>query len=335
MLRSASLSFILSAFGIASAAHGQNIGMPAGARTWIAVSGSTVDNGNCCDEAAGETQALPYPSPNYVRYGPYISQGLAYYANGEVLPNRVRSAYARVGPASPMFVYNSMVDTYTITGPPGSEGTPVNARVTFRVVGPLCVGYWCCGVYVGGSYLTVEVGTWDGNTDPFFHEGSRVIAFGAGFTQSASIPGGNHGAIQPIMQVDTAVDQVLSRTVGQPFDLAFGMNLSGDGAANPSGSPAPSDYIVGTIDWELPAGYTITSLLGWTDPNAPACDPLDFNGDGLTPDTADIDDFLSVFSGGPCSTGTCGDLDFNNDGLFPDTADIDSLLSVFSGGACT
>ncbi|MFO0832889.1 MAG: LamG-like jellyroll fold domain-containing protein [Phycisphaerales bacterium] len=65
------------------------------------------------------------------------------------------------------------------------------------------------------------------------------------------------------------------------------------------------------------------------------CDPTDFNHDGLFPDTADIDDFLSVFSGGPCSTGTCGDIDFNNDGLFPDTADIDALLSVFSGGPCT
>ncbi len=64
------------------------------------------------------------------------------------------------------------------------------------------------------------------------------------------------------------------------------------------------------------------------------CDAIDFNGDGLFPDTADIDDFLSVFSGGPCSTGTCGDIDFNNDGLFPDTLDIDSLLSVFSGGTC-
>ncbi|MFO0830445.1 MAG: hypothetical protein U0637_01255 [Phycisphaerales bacterium] len=64
------------------------------------------------------------------------------------------------------------------------------------------------------------------------------------------------------------------------------------------------------------------------------CDAIDFNGDGLYPDTADIDDFLSVFSGGPCSTGTCSDIDFNNDGLFPDTADIDSLLSVFSGGPC-
>jgi hypothetical protein len=64
------------------------------------------------------------------------------------------------------------------------------------------------------------------------------------------------------------------------------------------------------------------------------CDPIDFNNDTLSPDVADIDDFLSVFAGGLCSTGTCNDMDFNNDGLFPDTLDVESLLSVFAGGAC-
>ena len=83
----------------------------------------------------------------------------------------------------------------------------------------------------------------------------------------------------------------------------------------------------GSASWQ-----TITVCVG-----VPACDAIDFNNDGLFPDTADIDDFLSVFSGGPCSTDPapgCGDLDFNNDGLFPDTLDIDSILSVFSGGPC-
>ena len=72
-------------------------------------------------------------------------------------------------------------------------------------------------------------------------------------------------------------------------------------------------------------------------PTGPVCDSIDFNQDALYPDTADIDDFLSVFSGGPCSTDPapgCHDIDFNNDTLFPDTSDIDSLLSVFSGGPC-
>ncbi len=64
------------------------------------------------------------------------------------------------------------------------------------------------------------------------------------------------------------------------------------------------------------------------------CDSIDFNRDGLFPDTQDIDDFLAVFAGGACPTGNCGDIDFNNDTLFPDTTDIDALLSVFSGGPC-
>jgi hypothetical protein len=65
-----------------------------------------------------------------------------------------------------------------------------------------------------------------------------------------------------------------------------------------------------------------------------ACDSVDFNTDGLFPDTQDIADFLTVFGGGACPTGTCGDIDFNNDGLFPDTEDIAAMLRVFAGGPC-
>ncbi|MFO0832334.1 MAG: PQQ-dependent sugar dehydrogenase [Phycisphaerales bacterium] len=64
------------------------------------------------------------------------------------------------------------------------------------------------------------------------------------------------------------------------------------------------------------------------------CDPVDFNGDTLFPDTADIADFITVFAGGECPTGTCGDIDFNNDDLFPDTTDVAALISVFAGGEC-
>ncbi|HEX2836810.1 MAG TPA: hypothetical protein VHN77_01650 [Phycisphaerales bacterium] len=61
---------------------------------------------------------------------------------------------------------------------------------------------------------------------------------------------------------------------------------------------------------------------------------IDFNNDGVYPDTQDINDFLAVFSGGPCPTQSCNTIDFNGDGLFPDTSDIDAFLSVFSGGPC-
>jgi hypothetical protein len=68
------------------------------------------------------------------------------------------------------------------------------------------------------------------------------------------------------------------------------------------------------------------------------CDDIDWNNDGLFPDTQDIDDFLAVFGSGICAPPNppaCNtDIDFNNDGLFPDTLDIDALISVFSGGPC-
>lgn len=64
------------------------------------------------------------------------------------------------------------------------------------------------------------------------------------------------------------------------------------------------------------------------------CVSIDFNNDGLLPDTEDIAELLTVFSGGPCSTGGCGSIDINNDGLLPDTEDIAVFLRVFSGGAC-
>ncbi len=108
------------------------------------------------------------------------------------------------------------------------------------------------------------------------------------------------------------------------------------GAANFDANPAGQfrRNFGGDIDEVRLTAQALTPA-GFLPPTGPACDGIDFNMDGLFPDTTDIDDFLSVFSGGPCSNDPlCGDIDFNNDGLFPDTADIDALLSVFSGGPC-
>jgi hypothetical protein len=69
------------------------------------------------------------------------------------------------------------------------------------------------------------------------------------------------------------------------------------------------------------------------------CDGLDFNRDGITPDSSDLDDFIAVLSGGPLACSTfpvpgCNDLDFNNDGIFPDATDLDAFLSRLAGGPC-
>jgi hypothetical protein len=107
-------------------------------------------------------------------------------------------------------------------------------------------------------------------------------------------------------------------------------------------SPLPNHTKITVLRF-LPDGTPSTGRIYWDDitytqlPAGPTCDSLDFNNDGVSPDTGDIDDFLSVFGGGPCSTDPtpgCNDLDFNNDGVAPDTTDIDSFLSVFGGGPC-
>ncbi|HEX2836702.1 MAG TPA: YCF48-related protein, partial [Phycisphaerales bacterium] len=85
----------------------------------------------------------------------------------------------------------------------------------------------------------------------------------------------------------------------------------------------------GRFEWRFDTMNTyMNSFRGWhvddirlsapstTCTPTPACDPIDFNGDSLFPDTQDIADFITVFGGGPCPTGACNDIDFNNDGLF-------------------
>jgi poly(3-hydroxybutyrate) depolymerase len=64
------------------------------------------------------------------------------------------------------------------------------------------------------------------------------------------------------------------------------------------------------------------------------CDSIDFNGDGVFPDNQDLIDFVFVFAGGTCPTGTCGDVDFNNDGVFPDNQDVVTLVQALGGGEC-
>ncbi len=108
---------------------------------------------------------------------------------------------------------------------------------------------------------------------------------------------------------------------GTTYNFRFDCNVAPVGAGG------------ATLGLYKPGTPTTLQALSIPSP-APLCDSVDFNNDSLFPDTQDIDDFLSVFSGGACSTGNCNDVDFNNDTLFPDTTDIDALLSVFSGGAC-
>ncbi|HEX2837934.1 MAG TPA: hypothetical protein VHN77_07390 [Phycisphaerales bacterium] len=89
-------------------------------------------------------------------------------------------------------------------------------------------------------------------------------------------------------------------------------------------------YALGNFsEWDLTNTWGVVRIV-----ERDCCDTVDFNSDSMYPDTFDIEEFLTAFGGGVCSTGHCGDLDFNNDGVSPDSADIAALLSAFSGGPC-
>lgn len=95
-----------------------------------------------------------------------------------------------------------------------------------------------------------------------------------------------------------------------------------------------------TFQWKLdgvpipaadnPTATTATLLI----PSAQAWDTGEYTCTALNAcgDVTSTSATLTVLS--DCAAGVCDDIDFNNDGLSPDTLDIDSFLSVFSGGPC-
>ncbi|MFO0830282.1 MAG: hypothetical protein U0637_00430 [Phycisphaerales bacterium] len=170
-----------------------------------------------------------------------------------------------------------------------------------------------------------------------------VAGFHASFMSASNAPGGD-GMFTWIQYTGANFPMEIraTRLSAEDGSAVWGSLLGVSTSATTKGrlavvNTAGSDMLIAS--WSDGAGSADMlaqniNMNGTIGPAGPVCDNIDFNGDGLFPDTADIDDFLSVFSGGSCSTGTCNDIDYNNDGLFPDTADIDSLLSVFSGGPC-
>lgn len=196
----------------------------------------------------------------------------------------------------------------------GAEGCGFNTRYAR-------LGYSLgIGGTTGGAYTVDDFSVSNGLPAGVFVDGAPYGVTAGPFTVTLGTP---------VTLVMAAASEV---NAGICYPPATAMDPSVDATAEIF--LAPGDAVFTT-----PTGIVAHSVQGLIADNVflgtgPQCDPTDFNGDGLFPDTADIDDFLSVFSGGPCSTGACGDTDFNNDGLFPDTADIDALLSVFSGGSC-
>jgi hypothetical protein len=78
----------------------------------------------------------------------------------------------------------------------------------------------------------------------------------------------------------------------------------------------------------------LTILSGSSPACQPACDSIDFNGNGVFPEDQDVLDYVDVLAGGECPTGTCNDIDFNNNGVFPEDQDLTDFFTVLAGGNC-
>lgn len=118
----------------------------------------------------------------------------------------------------------------------------------------------------------------------------------------------------------------------QPFDLSW-YTIDGGGGTS-SGGVFVVNGTVGQPDAGVMSGGSFQLSGGfWT--GTPKCDSVDFNRDGIYPDSEDLFNFLDVFGGAPCpSAFGCNDLDFNNDQIFPDIVDLEQFLFVFGGGSC-
>ncbi len=198
------------------------------------------------------------------------------------------------------------------------------------------------------GYLDIDFGTSDygDNIAYLFNSSGDLISFSDDQLATVNfLPLMSYGATNPPRSTGTGQTRAVANSgsvtwAGQNGLLAPGTYflaqaawpadvMTGQGGAAPTPGTARRWHVRGLSGNNI--GFTSEFYTG----TGQACDSIDFNNDGLFPDTLDIDDFLSVFSGGPCSNDpSCGDIDYNNDGLFPDTLDIDALLSVFSGGPC-
>lgn len=296
---------IACALAAAASAPASWVGMPEGARQWIQLDASYCDQGTCSggplvgSDCVGDTVALPAPSPDYSCNSLVFVQG-----EGTTSPNRLTAkVYAEFTAA----VYNSMVDTYTISGPPGTEGTTVEVYFRGRVT-----GYHSTTPRANGSHIftsscaVLEVGTWNPDTDPTLSEQFRVTPFDEALTGRNCITSGNFGASRPEIPFEFETTNLLRRIVGEPFDVAFSLLVSGS-YPDESWFGDPTTAI---IDIELPEGYRITSVMGWTDPDAPTTCPGDADGNG-TVEFGDIA-FVLVNFGNAGSPGIPGDT--NNDG---------------------
>ncbi|HYF14069.1 MAG TPA: PKD domain-containing protein [Phycisphaerales bacterium] len=235
----------------------------------------------------------------------------------------------------------------TDTDNTGSESVTLTAVGTTDPDGTVADYAWSEGVTPLGNGLTLEASFGIG-----VHTVTLTATDNDGGTHTDTVqvtvnpfvpntpPNADAGPDQSVTDADNSGDEMVT--------------LDGSASNDPDGTITAWEWTEGLV--QLGTGQSISALLpvgehtitltvtdddGGQDTDtvvvtvggAP-CTDVDFNNDGLFPDNQDLEDYFTVFGGGPCSTGDCDSIDFNGDGLFPDNEDLEDFLSVFGGGTC-
>ncbi|MDZ4805883.1 MAG: hypothetical protein SGI90_13570 [Candidatus Eisenbacteria bacterium] len=251
---------LLSATSIVGAS---TIPMPAGARSWILVSGGdcdddgpniNVDRGHCIGAVS---QLLPAGDIGHGQLGGNYS----ITADAMVGPETIRGAAATFGNFAFAFLDISMIDTYTVSSKTLPNGTVVPVTVTFDAEAVLTPNPVASSF--GGGVFGIRIGSGMNTAPIVIPENTRVFGdlgpaassqIFLGIPQPNSTP-------QPLHLTAT---YSFNATIGTPFDLAYYL------AARPGGSIIDF-HNTASIGFTLPPGTAITSTGGYgnTTPVAP------------------------------------------------------------------
>jgi hypothetical protein len=215
------------------------------------------------------------------------------------------------GVIAPFFEYGHT----TPVGPTPILGCSVTGGYVYRGSAIPCLqGAYFFADYCSGDIYTCRRAPVTGNASDFVQRRTQLDPPGA--ATIANVVSFGEDAAGEMYILDQAGGEVF-KIVANGFT---GPDCNGNGIAD---------------DCDIRAGATDANGNGI--PDDCECDDIDFNNDGVTPDSQDITDLLSVFGGGPCSTDPapgCNDIDVNNDGVSPDITDIDTFLRLYGGGNC-
>lgn len=258
--------------------------MPPTARTWLDIRGNAGPELDQDGHAIGDNVGQFFASENAIPFAEYDSilplmagnryPNLHIFAAGSANGNSLRSAVSgsdnnALGPnLSPdIRMFNSSRDTYTLSGTPAQVGSSIDLTAHFDITGTASLFGASNGnpFMIGQAFVNAKMGVFNTNLPSFDREDLRVSPFDA--TTNATFDMrrfANVGSVNGI--IDLHMSHTFTAIVGTPFDIGYELNVS---AFDSFGFLGIHGFNVdlshtATIGFDVPAGYSLTSELGWT-----------------------------------------------------------------------